>query len=59
MPATYFRMLDECEAVVSVDNDSARQKVLEQELVELTSKLKVGTAISLKRILRLNSTLCM
>ncbi|WP_270828595.1 AAA family ATPase [Aeromonas sp. Y318-1] len=41
--ATYFRMLDECEAVVSVDSDSAKLKVLEQELVELTSKLKVGT----------------
>lgn len=41
--AKYFRMLDECEAVVSVDNDSARLKVLEQELVELTSKLEVGT----------------
>lgn len=41
--ATYFRMLDECEAVVSIDSDSAKLKVLEQELVELTSKLKVGT----------------
>lgn len=41
--ATYSSMLDECEAVVSVDTDSAKLKKLEQELVELTSKLKIGT----------------
>lgn len=41
--ATYSSMLDECEAVVSVDTDSAKLKGLEQELVELTSKLKIGT----------------
>lgn len=41
--ATYSSMLDECEAVVSVDTDSAKLKELEQELFELTSKLKIGT----------------
>ncbi|MDY0936172.1 AAA family ATPase [Pseudomonas viridiflava] len=39
----YSGMLDQCEAVVSVDTDSAKLKKLEQELVELSSKLKIGT----------------
>lgn len=41
--AKYFSMLDECEAVVTIDTDSAKLKKLEQELAELSSKLKVGT----------------
>ncbi|CAB1402231.1 hypothetical protein [Pseudomonas fluorescens] len=40
---TYSSMLDQCEAVVSVDTDSAKLKTLEQGLVELTKKLKIGT----------------
>lgn len=39
----YSSMLDQCEAVVSVDTDSAKLKKLEPELVELTRKLKIGT----------------
>lgn len=39
----YSSMLDQCEAVVSVDTGSAKLKKLEQELVELTRKLKIGT----------------
>lgn len=41
--ATYSSMLDECEAVVSIDTDSVKLKKLEQELVELSSKLQIGT----------------
>lgn len=41
--AKYSSMLDQCKAVVSVDSDSAKLKKLEQELVELSSKLKIGT----------------
>lgn len=40
---TYTSMLDQCKAVVSVDADSAKLKKLEQELLELTSKLRIGT----------------
>lgn len=39
----YSSMLDQCEAVVRVDTDSEKLKKLEQELVELSSKLKIGT----------------
>lgn len=39
----YSSMLDQCEAVVSVDTDSAKLRKLEQELGELTRKLKIGT----------------
>ena len=39
----YSSMLDQCEAVVIADTESAKLKKLEQELVKLTSKLKIGT----------------
>lgn len=39
----YSSMLDQCEAVVSIDTDSVKLKKLEQELGELTNKLKIGT----------------
>ncbi len=39
----YSNILDQCEAVVSVDTDSAKLNKLEQELGELTNKLKIGT----------------
>ncbi|MEB3438107.1 AAA family ATPase [Pseudomonas sp. A2] len=40
---TYTGMLDECEAVVSIDTDSAKLKQLEQELLDATTKLNIGT----------------
>lgn len=40
---TYTSMLDQCKAVANVDTDSEKLKKLEQELVELTSKLRIGT----------------
>ncbi|GAC1039551.1 hypothetical protein thsps117_43090 [Pseudomonas sp. No.117] len=38
----HSKMLDECEAVVSADTDSIKLRTLEQELTDLTSKLKIG-----------------
>jgi exonuclease SbcC len=41
--ATYSSMLDECEAVMSFDIDSAKLMELERGQVELINKLKIGT----------------